>query len=395
VAAIERAEPPRNCVCLPAEERAEGTVLAALMRAALALPILAVPARAGAAEVGFALFGYKERGLMKVSEPIVWAKALVAEQWEVQASAAVDIVTGASPQLVSNRSGRPVQTITGASVTDRRTTWDAKVARRIGEATLAVSRAVSREEDYLSHAFGVEARYELNERHTALLAGFGKSNDRVRSSDDPGLDEPRHTREYLAGFAQVLSALAAVQSTLARTEGRGWFNDPYKVTLTFYPEGLAVVAPDRRPSSRDTLAWLTRYRQHVPGAAGTLQLDYRYYRDDWGVRAHTLELAWQHAIDERLSLRPALRYHTQSAADFYSPTVPRPQPEVHSSDQRLAAFGGLTPSLRLTVRLDGGTTVEATAGYMHNARSLRAGSGSPAFETLRAVYGIVSIAHEF
>jgi len=89
------------------------------MRAALALPIIAFPARAGAVEsgeVGFALFGYKERGLMKVTEPIAWAKARVAEHWDVQASAAVDIVTGASPQLVSNQSGRPVQSITGASV---------------------------------------------------------------------------------------------------------------------------------------------------------------------------------------------------------------------------------------------------------------------------------------
>jgi hypothetical protein len=370
----------------------------ALMRAALALPIIAIPARAGAVEsgeLGFALFGYKERGLMKVTEPIVWAKARVAGQWDVQASAAVDIVTGASPQLVSNRSGVPVQTITGASVSDRRNTWDAKVSRRIGRAALAVSRAVSREEDYLSHAFGVEARYDLNDRLTTLIAGFGKSNDRVRSSDDALLDEPRATREYLAGIAQVLSPLAAVQSTLTRTEGRGWFNDPYKVTLTFYPDSPFVVAPDRRPSSRGTLAWLTRYRQHIPAAHGTLQAEYRYYRDDWGVRAHTLEAAWQHTLDELWSVRPALRYHTQGAAHFYSPTVPRPQPEVHSSDQRLAAFGGLTPSLRVTARLEGGTTVEATLGYMHNARSLRAGSGSPAFETLRAVYGIVSIAHQF
>lgn len=371
----------------------------ALMRAALALPIIAIPARAGAVEsgeVGFALFGYKERGLMKVTEPIVWAKARVAEHWEVQASAAVDIVTGASPQLVSNLTGRPVQTITGASVSDRRNTWDAKVARRFGESTLAVSRAVSREEDYLSHAFGVEARYELNDRQTTLIAGFGKSNDRVRSSDDALLDEPRATREYLAGIAQVLSPLAAVQSTLTRTEGRGWFNDPYKLTLTSYPDAPFVVAPDRRPSSRGTLAWLTRYRRHLPGAHGTLQADYRYYRDGWGVRAHTLEIAWQHALDAGWSLRPALRYHTQGAAEFYSPTVPRPRPEVHSSDQRLAAFGGLTPSLRVIARLEGGTTVEATLGYMHNAASLRAGgSGSPAFETLRAVYGIVSIAHEF
>ena len=58
---------------------------AALMRAALALPILAVPAKAGAAEVGevgFALLGYKERGLMKVSEPVLWGRVEFAEVWD-------------------------------------------------------------------------------------------------------------------------------------------------------------------------------------------------------------------------------------------------------------------------------------------------------------------------
>src|SRR5205085_1824543 len=122
---------------------------------------------------------------------------------------------------------------------------------------------------------------------------------------------------------------------------------------------------------------------------------YRFYHDDWGIRAHTLEVAWQRSIGDRWSVRPALRYYTQTAADFYSPTVSAPNPRVHSSDQRLAAFGGLSPSLRLTARIEGGTTIEATAGYMHNSSSLRAGAGTPTFETLRAYYGIVSIAHEF
>lgn len=370
------------------------------MRAALALPILVVPARAGAAEigeVGVAVFGYKERGLMKVTEPIVWGKARFGEDWEIAASAAVDIVTGASPQLVSNRTGTAVQTITGASIDDRRNTWDAKVSRRIGEATLSISRLVSREEDYASHACGIEGRYDLNQRNTTLIAGYGRSNDRVRSSDDPLLDQPRKTREYLVGVTQVLSQVAAVQSTLTVTRGEGYYNDPYKITFTFFPagQGLPLLAADKRPSERDTLAWLTRYRRHFPAAGGTLQADYRFYRDDWGVRAHTLEAAWQQWLDDRFSIRPALRYYTQTAADFYSPNVSRPEPAVHSSDQRLAAFGGLSPSLRLVARFEGGTTVEATAGYMQNSRSLRAGGGTPTFETLRGYYGIVSIAREF
>ena len=68
---------------------------------------------------------------------------------------------------------------------------------------------------------------------------------------------------------------------------------------------------------------------------------------------------------------------------------------VLSSDQRLAAFGGLSPSLRATWRLEG-VTIEGTLGYVYNAASLRlGGSGSSAFETLRAVYALLSFTHPF
>jgi hypothetical protein len=369
------------------------------MRAALALPILAVPAKAGAAdvgEVGITLLGYKERGLMKVTEPVLWGQAQFLDVWEVKASAAVDIVSGASPQLVTNPNGKPVQTITGASIEDHRKTGDVKLTRRFGDFALSASGAISNEEDYRSKAFGVEGRMDLNQRDTTLVAGYGKSRDRVRSSDDPTLDEPRDTDEYLLGVTQVISPTQLIQSTLAWARGSGWYNDPYKLTFTFYPDHAPILAADRRPDHRDTLAWLTRYRAHVPSLNGTLQADYRFYRDDWGIRAHTLEVAWQQTLNERWALRPALRYYTQTAADFYAPTIPLPQPAILSSDQRLAAFGGLSPSLRAILRLDNGLRIEATLGYVYNAANLHlGGSGSSAFETLRAWYGIVGISRPF
>ncbi|MGZ5067284.1 MAG: DUF3570 domain-containing protein [Usitatibacter sp.] len=373
--------------------------MTALMQAALALPILVVPARAGAAdvgEVGFTLLGYKERGLMKVTEPVLWGHAQFLDAWEIQASGAVDIITGASPQLVTNVSGKPVNSISGASINDRRNTGDVKLTRHFGDFAFSASRALSKEEDYRSKSFGLEARMDLNQKNTTVVAGYGKSNDRVLSSDNPQLDEPRRTEEFLVGVTQVLSPTALVQSTLTATRGEGWYNDPYKLTFTIYPSGPPLLMADTRPDHRDTWAWLTRYRRHFPEAHGTLQAEYRFYRDDWGIRAHTVEVAWQHELDERWSLRPALRYYTQDAADFYSPVIPVPHPAILSSDQRLGAFGGLSPSLRATLRLAGGVVVEGTLGYVQNARNFHlGGSGSEAFETLRAVYGLIGVRRAF
>jgi hypothetical protein len=69
---------------------------------------------------------------------------------------------------------------------------------------------------------------------------------------------------------------------------------------------------------------------------------------------------------------------------------------VHSSDQRLGSFGGLSPSLRAILRFDDKTTLEATLGYVQNARRLHlGGGGSDAFETLRAYYGLIGITYAF
>lgn len=376
------------------------------MRAALALPVLALPVRSGAvevSEVGFSVLGYRERGLMKITEPVLWGRVRIAETWELSASAIVDIITGASPQLVSNAGGKPVQVITGASVIDRRRGGDVKLTKRFEDFSLSASRTVSDEEDYSSRAFGLEASWDLDGRLTTITAGYGRSNDRVGSADNPALDEPRDTHEYLIGLTRVLSPLAVVQTTLLRSEGEGWYNDPYKFTLTI-PEGGGPprLSPDLRPSERNSWSWLTRYRQHVPGAMGTIQTDYRYYRDDWGIRSHTLEVAFQRDLGTLeiapggWALRPALRYYTQSAASFYTPVIPQRRPAYLSSDQRLGAFGGLSPSLRVILRQDSGLTLEGTVGYYHNAADLRlGGSGSAAFETLRAWYVLGTIVHTF
>jgi hypothetical protein len=298
---------------------------------------------------------------------------------------------------VQNAGGTPVQTLSGASIVDHRRAGDARLSRRFGDITLAVSTALSKEEDFRSRAYGVEARLDLAQRNTTLVAGYATSHDRIGSSIDPLLDERRDTREYLAGITQVLSPLALVQSNLQWSHGRGWYNDPYKSTVTFFPESpFPESAPDTRPDHRNSLAWLTRYRRHFPGAGGTLQADYRYYRDDWGIRSHTVEAAWSQDVAPGWSVRPALRLYTQSAADFYSPVLSNPPQATISSDQRLAAFGGLSPSLRISWRSGDGVLADLTAGYYRNAASYRVGGpGSPEFETLSAAFVLVSIAKEF
>ncbi|MCB0635630.1 MAG: DUF3570 domain-containing protein, partial [Lewinella sp.] len=59
-----------------------------------------------------------------------------------------------------------------------------------------------------------------------------------------------------------------------------------------------------------------------------LRTDYRYYWDDFGIMAHTLNLEAPIKLTRALTLSPFYRYHTQTAADYFAPYA------VHTTDQQ-------------------------------------------------------------
>ena len=156
------------------------TALSALMSAAALLPIVVLPVTSHAqapeqgasasilpvgATMGLRVLYYREPGeRMRVSETVLWLKTPVAESWEVSLSGTLDILSGASPEIVSNRSGRPVQILTGSSgpITDRRRAGELAIKRKFGENTFGVSRSLSAEKDYTSYAAGADATFDCS-----------------------------------------------------------------------------------------------------------------------------------------------------------------------------------------------------------------------------------------
>ena len=397
--------------------RNKETALSALMSAAAALPIVALPvishaqpAEQGAgpsllpvgATMGLRVLYYRESGeRMKVTEPVLWLKTPVADNWEVSLSGTVDIVSGASPEIVSNRTGKPVQILSGASgaITDRRTAGDIAIKRKFGEHTFSVTRAVSSEDDYTSYAAGANATLDFNARNTTLAIGYGKSNDRVRSTIAPALNARRDTRDFLLGVTQLLDRNALIQSNLARTIGTGYYDDPYRLTQALFRVGqfqsLSLI-PDVRPSARAQWAWLTRYKRSLPERKAVVTAEYRYFTDDWGIRAHTLFGSWLQTVNDTWKLEGGLRYYSQRQADFYRVEVlTRPPPAFTSSDQRIASFGAFEPSVKAIVQLTDGLSLDCGVSVYRQQGSWKFGGGSSSFQPLQAVLVNVGLVHRF
>ena len=49
---------------------------------------------------------------------------------------------------------------------------------------------------------------------------------------------------------------------------------------------------EQRPTVRNQLSWDARLAQYIAPLDAAVHVDYRFYHDDWGITAHTLEADW-------------------------------------------------------------------------------------------------------
>jgi hypothetical protein len=316
---------------------------------------------------------------MSVRSPSLYALVPLSDTLAIEGSLVHDTMSGASPLFHNTLSGA-----SGLSVTDYRAAGDVKLTKYFDGHALAVGAAYSHERDYISRAASVEFRTWTDDRNRTYALGFGAAKDRIDSVSTlvggvsvPGAarGERRETYEYLLGVTQVLRADAVVESSITWSDGRGYYNDPYKLL-------------DVRPDRRRIFAWLTRYNQYLPRVDATLRIGYRYLHDSFGDRSHMLEASWVQSLPAGFTLTPTLRYLTQSAAGFYQ-DPPFPQGfvpgEPHTADTRLSAFGAITAGVRLAKEFAGGVSIDVAVNVYRQRPAWRAGgNGSPGIDEFSA-----------
>ena len=357
-----------------------------LLRAALALPGLAASlAHAQSAPqeglVSLKYLDYQDaqpgEKRMRVKSPSFFLATPISSTLAIEGSVTLDSVSGASPLYHNTLSGA-----SGKGVSDFRKTSDVKFTRYFERGSIGIGALYSTENDYLSRAVHIDGRYATEDQNTTVALGLGGSHDQIDSVNGVARGEKRNTQDYLLGVTQILSTHALLQSNLTYSRGRGYYSDPYKPL-------------DVRPMSREQFAWLTRYNHYFPSAAAALHFSYRYYRDTFNIKAHTLEATWLQTLPNNWTVSPSLRYYTQSAASFYR-DPPFPQGfilgQAYSADHRLAAFGAWASGVKIIKRLADGWSVDFQAEFYKQKSDWRlGGGGSPGLSAFSARTFIVGI----
>ncbi len=326
-------------------------------------------------EVQFEYFYYKDwqegnDDRMEINTPMVWLRTPVGEKGEIEGSFVLDAMSGASPLYHDTLSGA-----SSKGIEDSRRAADLTYNHYFERFSLGAGLSISNEDDYDALGANLSARIWTPDQNTIFNFGLSVSADDISSTNDPQLDESKDSLGAGVGVTQILNKNSLLQSNLTYANGDGYLSDPYK---TF----------DLRPSSRDQFAWLNRYVLYFPNFDSSLHLDYRYFRDTWGVIAHTYEVVWHRPFGEVWMFSPRVRYYTQGRSDFYSRIFPPDEPGVNffSADSRLAGFGAIGAGVSLRRNLSDKIWLNASLDYYEQRASLKSWSaGSIGVPDLHAV----------
>lgn len=340
-------------------------------------------------------------------EQLAWAADLERQVAIAQFQAVLDRVVPAGDVPVQRFQTQPRESRTQPILNAR---WF------FDDTTLRVSGGVSDEPDFESSFGSVDVTREFNDRLSSVSLGYAYTRNSItrneahgsghahgdahNPTDYPELDERSDFHSLNASIGQVLDRNTVLQLSGSYTHQAGYLSNPYKfvyvrgeITAEEYYElwqagdgevDWAAVTPlevagielfrERRPDRRRQWTLSSRVNRHLPTLDATLQVDYRWYTDDWDVDAHTFTVEWYQSLPQDLAITPYLRYYTQSRADFFAPYFLAPRADhTYSSDYRLSGFGALSGGARLSKALGRALRIEGGIEYYTHQAALKLG----------------------
>lgn len=240
-------------------------------------------------------------------------------------------------------------TISSASSGDTRVYPSLSWSRQnsLKRTTIGASASFSNEYDYTSAGAGLSFVKASKDNNRELSARAQVYIDRWRvilpielrsrpgnGHEQDGSGQPRNSYNLGLTWSQVINQHLQVQFMIEPTYQSGLLATKYQ--RVYFTDNK--VEAETLPGHRLKLPAGLR-ANYFFGDRFILRSFYRYYQDDWGLKAHTLELELPVKVSPFFSLSPFYRYYTQNEADYFAPyRVHKPTDIFYTSDYDLARF---------------------------------------------------------
>lgn len=363
------------------------TGVCAVLSAATCTLLLAAPAAAAESgvdrswRVDVGAMHYAEDDRITVNEGTVRLRRQIDEDSGFSVRASYDAVSGSSPTGAVK-----LQSRSGASGTAYLAKFDAKRKAvggdwdtSLGESSrLTLTGDHSTQATYDSTGVGATLARDFNQRNTTLVVGLGYSFDTVKPQAGihhgmaPTADgrtwrknDEKGQADLQLGLTQVLGRGTLAQINFVRSHAVGYMTNPYKIVSVVNAvtgsTGDYDAVYEKRPRVRDMNALYAQLNQNI--GKGVAYVSYRRFQDDWGIRAHTVDLRFRQPLGERFYAQPHVRHYRQTAADFYRSMLTNVEvanlPQYASADYRLAKLTTTTAGLKFGYRPPGGGELSA------------------------------------
>jgi hypothetical protein len=245
----------------------------------------------------------------------------------------VDVVTAASPDALDS--------ISGASRRNESAGVDVATTITSGVNDFAIRWGAHFEEPLRAGSWGAGWTRHLAEDNATVTLSGNATFDYFDNIDQEGLTDGQRSRISVnanLGGSQILSPTTLVDGSYGYTYQTGLLEQTWNAV----PRGI-IQPPlgEKFPHVRSRHAFFGRVAQIIPPTRTTLKLAYRYYVDDFGLSAHTVEVRAYQYLTRFLVVRGSWRRHTQTAVDFYTEDASRLMEgplSPRTSDSDLAAF---------------------------------------------------------
>jgi len=240
-------------------------------------------------------------GGLKASGPAILVRKKLGESLSLSGSYYVDMVSNASIDVVT----------TASPYKETRNEYNLGADYMVRDATVSVSTSHSKEPDYIAASTSVDISQEVFGGMTTLALGFTRGHDQVGRKDLGFFDTATHWR-YRLGLTQILTPSWLASANFEAVSDDGFLGSPYRVARIF-----ESTIRESNPRTRTSRALQLRTVNEVaPGNA--VRVDYRYFWDTWGIKAHTGELGYSRGFTDQWLVDWYARYYTQKKALFYS-----------------------------------------------------------------------------
>ena len=281
-----------------------------------------------------ATFHVYDGGGVRATGPAVLVRKSIADRVSLSAQYYVDAVSNASIDVVTYAS--PFK--------ETRTATDFGADWLVRDTLLSLSYNRSVEPDYIAEGVGLDVATEVYGGMTTVSLGFTRSRDLVGKKLQPGwIDRATHW-QYRAGLTQILSPRWLVSLNAEAVSDEGYLGSPYRAARVF---GATVL--ERNPRTRSSRAIKLRSINDTSAIVprSSFRAEYRYYQDNWDVKAHTTEIGVAKHLEPRLIVEALVRRYSQTQALFYSDNA-QTETVFVSRNRQLSTFNTTAFGAKLT-----------------------------------------------